>query len=437
MRAFWLLFAFVFSLYAADTKKEISKTISKISEKEKLENELNKKVEQIGNSVKMGLGEIDKTSKKLDELSNSINDLSKNAADKTQELKTLNAKNVSLLNMQKELEDKITDLISNEFSLEILQNSNEIATTESVMRGAIFDNLNSILHDDMAKILSEYGKIQSQILLHQTKIAQIETNLANLDSKKIEFEATKKRQIQNVENLEKDKERYIRQLEDIHAQQEALNKTLQDLKIIDDKQEREKAKAEEVRRLAELEKKKEEKKQSPKSQNIKDEKIDFSEDEEPQIKDERVANINKKIKQYGSSYQESRVAKYHGARTIAPLENAYVKRKFGNYTDPVYNIKIFNESIVLGTKSDNSQVKNVLNGEVVFVNETAVLGKVIIVKHTGNIHTIYAHLSQIAPTIKVGSIIKKGYVIGRISGDLTFEVTQANHHINPLELITL
>jgi peptidase, M23/M37 family len=437
MRAFWLLFAFVFSLYAADTKKEISKTISKISEKEKLENELNKKVEQIGNSVKMGLGEIDKTSKKLDELSNSINDLSKNAADKTQELKTLNAKNVSLLNMQKELEDKITDLISNEFSLEILQNSNEIATTESVMRGAIFDNLNSILNDDMAKILSEYGKIQSQILLHQTKIAQIETNLANLDSKKIEFEATKKRQIQNVENLEKDKERYIRQLEDIHAQQEALNKTLQDLKIIDDKQEREKAKAEEERRLAELEKKKEQKKQSPKSQNIKDEKIDFSEDEEPQIKDERVANINKKIKQYGSSYQESRVAKYHGARTIAPLENAYVKRKFGNYTDPVYNIKIFNESIVLGTKSDNSQVKNVLNGEVVFVNETAVLGKVIIVKHTGNIHTIYAHLSQIAPTIKVGSIIKKGYVIGRISGDLTFEVTQANHHINPLELITL
>lgn len=437
MRAFWLLFAFVFSLYAADTKKEISKTISKISEKEKLENELNKKVEQIGNSVKMGLGEIDKTSKKLDELSNSINDLSKNAADKTQELKTLNAKNVSLLNMQKELEDKITDLISNEFSLEILQNSNEIATTESVMRGAIFDNLNSILNDDMAKILSEYGKIQNQILLHQTKIAQIETNLANLDSKKIEFEATKKRQIQNVENLEKDKERYIRQLEDIHAQQEALNKTLQDLKIIDDKQEREKAKAEEERRLAELEKKKEQKKQSPKSQNIKDEKIDFSEDEEPQIKDERVANINKKIKQYGSSYQESRVAKYHGARTIAPLENAYVKRKFGNYTDPVYNIKIFNESIVLGTKSDNSQVKNVLNGEVVFVNETAVLGKVIIVKHTGNIHTIYAHLSQIAPTIKVGSIIKKGYVIGRISGDLTFEVTQANHHINPLELITL
>ena len=289
----------------------------------------------------------------------------------------------------------------------------------------------------MAKILSEYGKIQSQILLHQTKIAQIETNLANLDSKKIEFEATKKRQIQNVENLEKDKERYIRQLEDIHAQQEALNKTLQDLKIIDDKQEREKAKAEEERRLAELEKKKEQKKQSQKSQNIKDEKIDFSEDEEPQIKDERVANINKKIKQYGSSYQESRVAKYHGARTIAPLENAYVKRKFGNYTDPVYNIKIFNESIVLGTKSDNSQVKNVLNGEVVFVNETAVLGKVIIVKHTGNIHTIYAHLSQIAPTIKVGSIIKKGYVIGRISGDLTFEVTQANHHINPLELITL
>ena len=95
MRAFWLLLAFVFSLYAADTKKEISKTISKISEKEKLENELNKKVEQIGNSVKMGLGEIDKTSKKLDELSNSINDLSKNAADNTRVKNTKRKKRLS------------------------------------------------------------------------------------------------------------------------------------------------------------------------------------------------------------------------------------------------------------------------------------------------------------------------------------------------------
>jgi len=51
------------------------------------------------------------------------------------------------------------------------------------------------------------------------------------------------------------------------------------------------------------------------------------------------------------------------------------------------------------------------------------------------IHTIYAHLSKIAPTIQVGQKIKKGYVIGRVDNDLTFEVTQKNFHIDPLELI--
>lgn len=58
------------------------------------------------------------------------------------------------------------------------------------------------------------------------------------------------------------------------------------------------------------------------------------------------------------------------------------------------------------------------------------MDNVIIVENADGIHTIYAHLSQIAPTIKVGSRIK-GYVIGRIYDELTFEVTQKNYHINP------
>ena len=63
------------------------------------------------------------------------------------------------------------------------------------------------------------------------------------------------------------------------------------------------------------------------------------------------------------------------------------------------------------------------------------LQKVVIVENKDGIHTIYAHLSKIAPTIKVGARLKKGYVIGRVEQDLTFEVTQKNYHINPMELI--
>jgi murein DD-endopeptidase MepM/ murein hydrolase activator NlpD len=46
-------------------------------------------------------------------------------------------------------------------------------------------------------------------------------------------------------------------------------------------------------------------------------------------------------------------------------------------------------------------------------------------------------MDKIAPTIKEGKKIKKGYVIGRIDKELMFEVTQKNRHINPLELIRL
>jgi murein DD-endopeptidase MepM/ murein hydrolase activator NlpD len=63
------------------------------------------------------------------------------------------------------------------------------------------------------------------------------------------------------------------------------------------------------------------------------------------------------------------------------------------------------------------------------------LENVVIVKNRDNIHTIFAHLSKIAPTIKVGKKVPKGYILGRISKELTFEVTQNEKHINPMRLI--
>jgi murein DD-endopeptidase MepM/ murein hydrolase activator NlpD len=52
-------------------------------------------------------------------------------------------------------------------------------------------------------------------------------------------------------------------------------------------------------------------------------------------------------------------------------------------------------------------------------------------------HTIYAGLSQIAPDIKVGRKLKRGYVVGRVKSKLVFEATKNSKHINPLKLIKL
>ncbi|HFU74440.1 MAG TPA: M23 family metallopeptidase, partial [Helicobacteraceae bacterium] len=109
--------------------------------------------------------------------------------------------------------------------------------------------------------------------------------------------------------------------------------------------------------------------------------------------------------------------------------------KYGTYTDPIYNIKIFNESVSLKSTTPNAKVKNVLNGKVILATSNPILENIVIVEHANGLHTIYAHLDKIAPTIKKGKRIKKGSIIGRVNSELMFEVTQKNYHINPMQLI--
>ncbi|HHD77773.1 MAG TPA: M23 family metallopeptidase, partial [Campylobacteraceae bacterium] len=118
----------------------------------------------------------------------------------------------------------------------------------------------------------------------------------------------------------------------------------------------------------------------------------------------------------------------------APLKSYQIVQKFGTFIDPVYKIKVFNDSVKLRPASRDTLVRNVLPGKVVYAAKTPVMDRVVIVEHPGGLHTIYANLSKIAPTLKIGSKLKRGYVIGRISDTLAFEVTKETKHINPVEL---
>jgi murein DD-endopeptidase MepM/ murein hydrolase activator NlpD len=119
------------------------------------------------------------------------------------------------------------------------------------------------------------------------------------------------------------------------------------------------------------------------------------------------------------------------------LPGARLIKKFGTYVDPIYKIKIFNESITLKSPTVNSKVQNILNGKVVFAGKSSMLGKVVVVSHSRKIHTVYAGLSKIAPTIHVGAKIQKGYVVGKVSEKLIFQATKDSKHINPLKLIKI
>lgn len=146
---------------------------------------------------------------------------------------------------------------------------------------------------------------------------------------------------------------------------------------------------------------------------------------------------SERVRQVNSSYQKEKVASYHGGKTISPIRGARLVKKFGTYIDPIYKIKIFNESITLQAPTSPAKVQNVLNGKVVFAGKSSMLGKVVVVAHSGKMHTVYAGLSKIAPNIKVGRKIKRGYVVGKVTRKLMFQATKNSKHINPMTLIRL
>ena len=409
------LFLLIFSYIFADqsTKDKIELTSKNIAVKKSEEKNLSKKIDELGSLIVKESAELKKTNAQIDEITGLVVNLSQKYKDEALELDELNKQTDDLVKIKLELEKKIAELIVEDFSFNLIQDS-DIKTHEALISNEIFLSLSDVFRKDIANLIITHDKTSKTIDKKNKEILDLEKNLKEYSAKKEELSNAQKKQKKLVENLNKNKEDYIQKLINTQKQSEALASTLEELKIIDDKEEKAKAK-----KIAQ----KNAQKQKP----------------QPEIlqRDKRVEDIDKKVKLYGSSYKESRVKKYVGSKTISPLKNAFVKRKFGNFIDPVYDIKIFNESVILSSNTQNAQVYNVLDGKVIFAKSTPVLNNVIIVENKNGIHTIYANLSQIAPTIKNGSVIKKGYSIGRVKSDLTFEVTQKNFHIDPLELISL
>ncbi|WP_169779062.1 murein hydrolase activator EnvC family protein [Campylobacter curvus] len=407
MRKFIFILAFFSGLLAApSTQEKIKDSTSSLRSSEAMSQQLNKKLDDLASDIVSGEKKLKGIGSDISNLKSQISALEGNATNALGELDKLTKQNQELAKTQKELEQNIIRIIAEDLSFDLLLSGDESKESEdSIMVSQILTKLNNITKEDFKKLSKNYEDTINQIKSQSSKINEINSSIKNYRRKQSDLVALESNQKSTINNLKRDKEIYTKKLAKLQAQQDELRKTLEQLAIM---QKREDAAAQEARRKAE------QKTASGK----------------PKVGDSGV-------KQMGSSYQTSSVKRYTGAKTIAPLEGFSVKQKFGNYVDPIYNIKIFNESVVLRSNTPDAKVKSVLNGKVVFAKQTPMLDNVVIVENDNGIHTIYAHLSQIAPTIKVGSMVQKGYVIGRVRNDLTFEVTQKNYHIDPLELISL
>ena len=399
---FTLLLAFSLA-FASNTKEKIKDSKNSLRSTQAMSEQLSKKLDDLAGDIVNGEKKLRGISGDITNLKGQISVLETNASKALLELDDLTKQNKELERTQKELEQNMIRIIAEDLSFDLMMSASEgKQSEESIISSQILTKLNAIAKEDFKRLSQNYEDTIEKIKNKSSKINEINSSIKNYRRKQNDLQSLESTQKNTINGLKRDKEIYSKKLAKLQAQQDELRKTLEQLAIMQ-KQEDEAARA-------------------------------------AREKQERAASKGgkkgEKSQPMGGGYQTSSVKRYSGARTIAPLDSYSVKQKFGNYVDPIYNIKIFNESVILRSSTPDAKVKSVLNGKVVFAKATTMLENVVIIENENGIHTIYAHLSQIAPTVKVGSVVQKGYVIGRVRNDLTFEVTQRNYHIDPLEMIS-
>lgn len=412
MRAILLFLLAIFFSFGANTDEKIKEQKISLKSSQDLEKQLNKKLDDLADDIVKGEANLKTIDSQMANLQTQIVELEKSSLDANKELNDLNKQNSDLIKNQKGIEQNMIKIIADDFSFDLIIPKEYEESSNSIIADEILAKLNLVIKSDFDNLARDYENTLNLIRTQSSKISSIEQSLKAYKQKKVELANLQNSQIKLVANLKRDNEIYKNQLSRLQNQQEEIRKTLEDLKIIAKQEEQEAKMAEEATKKSRQE-------------------------AQGKTKSNKTQADESDVKQFGSSYQASQVKKYSGERTIAPLDSFVVKQKFGNYTDPIYNIKIFNESVVLSSNTPDAKVKSVLSGKVVFAKQTPLLDNVVIIENSNGIHTIYAHLSQIAPTIKVGQKVQQGYVIGRVARDLTFEVTQKSYHIDPLQMISL
>ena len=295
-------------------------------------------------------------------------------------------------------------MVAKDISFAILLNDFQPESIRDLITEESFKVLNNTTKKELANLSQQQTQIIQDLKTLQKEIAQLQSFIDLENKKRANLKDLQAKQKKVLNAYQKEIDKYNQELQQITKERDSLQEILVQLNILKSQEEEKRKKREELTKTKNT--------TTPKSTQS-----DFD------------------VRQVASSYHNISTTKYKGAKTIAPLDNFKIDKRFGPYYDPVYKMKVFNESITLISTGDD-KVKSVLDGKVIFAKDTPILKKVIIIEHQNNMHTIYAQLDKIAPTIKPGSIVKKGYTIGRINNALKFEVTLKDKHIDPLELIS-
>lgn len=415
-----------------------TKSIDKKIENNKLILQKNKKEqEQKDLQIRILAKQIDNQNKELSRLEKAIKivneDIEKHQSQLSKAkdaLVSLQKDSKDLINEKKNNEEKIVDTIINEFSSSIALKLAGESSVQELIDSEVYTILSQNSKDEIIKINNNYELVTQNKKENQQKINKISDYIEDRIKKKKELNILKRTHSKSLVSLEKKHEEYQVELKKTVQQQDSLKQLLGKLNILkkEEIEKQRKAAIEKAKRLAALKKRQNKKAQKNADYEVSDEDRNNS----------YAKNLDLDVRMIGSSTSGVKISKYRGRKTIAPLDSFQVVKKFGKYFDPVYKIELFNESIVLKTKVPQAKVKSIFNGKIVYAKKDAgMLENVVIVQHRNGLHTIYSHLDQISPSLKVGRWIKKGYVVGRVSNTLTFQATKNEMHINPRDLFKI
>jgi murein DD-endopeptidase MepM/ murein hydrolase activator NlpD len=392
----------------ADIDKQIQSTSKQINTFDKKYSTLHSKMAKTAKAILKEKKAILQQQKRLQELLFELSINEESYKNNQVELKELKTSQSTLNDEQNAIEQKLVFALARNVSLSMLLDDQRTVNADAMITEEVIKQLTAQVKQDINGLNSAYTQNTKRIAALELRMVTLQGVITSIEKKRQELESTQQANKKALKKLEKDKQTYKASIEKLLNKQDALKKTLAQLNIIKID---EKRKAEEAKKAAAAKKAAQQRRTTVAAKDL------------------------PKVKQRGSSYQKIKTKRYRGKKTIAPIDNYKLVKKFGPYTDPIYNIKIFNESVSLKPKKANAKVKNVLNGKVILAQNTSLLDNVVIVEHANGMHTIYAHMDKIAPTVKKGKKIRKGSVIGRVNNELMFEVTQKKYHIDPMQLI--
>jgi len=443
------------TLYGAtSTTKKISTSKKHLNKVEKEQKRATRRLDRIARDIKAAEKEIAFLEKKIDELGRDQNATEAAYVKLKEELKHSER---DLKQTAAELEKKkkqFISLLSERFSVVFAMEKAHEPTRRSIIDQEVYKAYKKQNAKMLSSLKREITKLKKLKEHKRYQRNHTKNQLSKIIKKREAYAQKKKQKEKLLKRLAEDEEKYTAQLQKIVDKQNALRATLAKLNILR-KQEVAEAKKRAAARKEALRKEKERKRKLRLAKQRAKEKARKAREalrrakteearkkaklaaKEAEAEKKKIAKESRKVRNINSSYKKEAVYSYRGGKTISPISGAKVVKKFGTYVDPVYKIKIFNESITLKAPSSPAKVKNVLNGKVVFAGKSSMLGKVVVVAHGGKMHTVYAGLSKIAPTIRVGKKIKRGYVLGKVKRKLVFQATKNSKHINPLKLIKL